>query len=354
MSADSPLDGTISALVVRALVHGARVAGVDLATLPERTGLPADVFDSRVLTDPDARLPARVAVRLWQTLPALTGRPHFGLWLSEAMSHAPLTVAAWFILSSASVEEGLERALAFQRLLHDRASSSLERDGQATTYVHQIGDAGFRAPSAAIEFGFAELVRMVRRATGRAVVPSRVTFQHAAPPAFDEHRRHFGDRIEFGAACDALSFDRATLELPVVTADPALRELVQAHATRLLAALPDDTSWTGRVRRVLGADLARGVPSLEEVARALALPTRTLQRRLKEEGTTFEDVSDDLRRSLAERYLAERRLGIQETAFLLGYADVSAFYRAFGRWTGLSPAVFIARASDVSASRGDD
>jgi len=353
MSLDTPLDGTISALVVRALVHGARVAGIDVVTLPERAGLPGDVLDPNVLADPDARLPARIAVRLWQTLPALTGRPNFGLWLSETMSHAPLTVAAWFILSCASVEEGLERALAFQRLLHDRASSSLERDEQETTYVHQVGEGGFRAPSAAIEFGFAELVRLVRRATGRAVLPSRVCLQHAPPQKLDDHRRHFGDRLEFGAARDTLSFDRATLELPVVTADPALGELVQAHALTLLAALPDETSWATRVRRVLGANLARGLPSVDEVARALALPTRTLQRRLQEEGTSFEDVSDDLRRRLAERYLTEQRFGIQQTAFLLGYSDVSAFYRAFARWTGLSPAAFVARASQEEAADGE-
>lgn len=340
MSTDSPLDGTISALVVRALVHGARLSGVELPALLEHAGFAAGTLDPEKLGDPDARLPARVAVRLWEILPNLTARPHFGLWLAEKTSDQPLTVASWFILSSPSVAEGLTRAVTFQRLLHERASGELVHSERATTYVHRVGDASFRAPSAAIEFGFAQLVLLVRRATGRAVLPARVAFQHAPPAALDEHRRFFGTTIAFNAEEDAISFDRATCDSSVLGADPALGELVHAHARKLLEELPVATSWTARVARAFGADLSRGTPGLEQVAAALAVPTRSLQRRLQEEGTTFEDVADGVRRKLAERYLRERRIGIQETAFLLGYSDVSAFHRAFSRWTGMSPARF--------------
>jgi AraC-like DNA-binding protein len=337
MSADSPLDGTVSVLVLRALLHGARVAGIEPRALFARAGLPLEALDPKKLSDPDARVPARIAVRLWELLPEASARPHFGLWLAEQVKDAPLTVASWFILSSSSVELGLSRTLAFQRLLHDQANGMLEQTDEQTTYVHRVGDAGFRAPPAAIEFGFAQLVLLVRRATGRPVVPSRIAFQHASPENSAEHRRFFGASPVFNAARDELAFDRVTRELPVVSADPALGELVQAHAERLLAELPSVTTWASRVLRALGTDLSQGNVGVDQVARALSVPTRTLQRRLQEEGTSFEDVADRLKRDLAERYLCDRRLGIQETAFLLGYSDVSAFHRAFSRWTGMSP-----------------
>lgn len=148
MSAESPLDGTISVLVVRALLHGARLGGIEPGVLVTRAGLPAEAFDHKKLADPDARLPARVAVRLWELLPELTARPDFGLWLAEQVKDAPLTVAAWFILSSASVEEGLHRMLAYQRLLHDQASGELSRAEHETTYVHRVGDASPRRTAA--------------------------------------------------------------------------------------------------------------------------------------------------------------------------------------------------------------
>ena len=334
---DSPLDGTISSLVVRALLAGALHHGVDLHVLEERCGFVPNTLDPKRVEDPDERLPARVAFRLWQVLPELVQDPTFGLWLAERTARTPLTAASWFIVSSSSVEQGLARAVEFQRLLHDRANGELRRGERETVYVHRVGDATFRAPSAAIEYGFAQLVLLVRRATGKDVVPSRVRFQHARPHEIEHHRRLFGTNLDFNAERDELAFDRSTCELPVLSADPALSELVTAHARTLLERLPEAKSWTARVQSVLGRELPRTTPTIDDVASALSVAKRTLQRRLKDEGTSFEDVADGLRRSLAERYLSERRLAVQETAFLLGYSDVSAFQRAFLRWTGLSP-----------------
>jgi len=335
--ADSALDGTISALVVRALLLAAAEHRLDVGELEVRAGFAAGTLDAKNVADPDARLPARVAVRLWQVLPELTKNPGLGLWLAERLADAPLTVASWFILSSPSVDAGLARAFEFQRLLHDRANAELVQGEHETTYVHRIGEAGFRAPSAAIEFGLAQLVHLVRRATGKPVVPSRVRLQHARPADVALHTRVFGPGIEFGASEDALSFDRAACELPVVSADPALGELVLAHARTLLARLSEVASWTARVESVLAKELPHVAPNIDSAASALAVAKRTLQRRLRDEGTSFEAVADAFRRTLAERYLKEQRLGVQETAFLLGYSEVSAFQRAFVRWTGLSP-----------------
>jgi AraC-like DNA-binding protein len=334
---DSPLDGTISALVVRALLLGAKLQGIDASALERHANLAPGTLDPANVADPDARLPARVAVRLWQILPELTQTPAFGLWLAERSADAPITVAAWFILSSPDVDAGLARAVQFQRLLHDHASGELVRDGEETRYVHRIGDATFRAPSPAIEFGFAQLVLLVRRATGQPVVPSEVAFQHARPTDTAQHRRLFGENVRFGAERDELAFDRRTRKLAVVSADAALGELVHAHARALLSRLPEVASFAARVRRVLVERLPDAAPNIDAVASALSLAKRTLQRRLKDEGTSFDAVADDVRRSLAERYLKEQRLGVQETAFLLGYSEVSAFQRAFVRWTGVSP-----------------
>ena len=334
---DSPLDATISVLVVRALLAGASLADIDRGALEQHAGFTRGTLDPASLVDPDARLPARVAVRLWQVLPELTQNPAFGLWLAERTADAPLTVAAWFILSSPSVEEGLARAVQFQRLLHERANGELVREAHETRYVHRVGDATFRAPSPAIEFGFAQIVLLVRRATGRPVVPSRVKFQHARPGELALYRRLFGENLRFGAESDELAFERATCELPVVSADPALGELVHAHARALLERLPEVATFSARVRRLLAERLPDAAPSIDATAAALAVAKRTLQRRLKDEGTSFDAIADEVRRSLAERYLREQRLGVQETAFLLGYSEVSAFQRAFLRWTGVSP-----------------
>jgi AraC-like DNA-binding protein len=338
--APNPTDGSISVLVVRALLAGAANRGLNPVTVAERAGLPEAVLAPENLADPDARLPARIAIRLWEVLPALTCVEHFGLWLAQLVGAAPVSTAGWFILSSKTLDEGLERAIRFQRLLHDQSKSELRRSEAELCYVHRIGDAAFRAPYHAIEFGFAQALLLVRRATGKPLFPRRVQFRHAAPQNLQKHREIFGSGLHFDAETDELAFDSATCQAPVVTRDEALNELVLAHARSLLAKLPQESAWSGRVRAVIAEQLPQRVPSIDEVAQALSLTRRTLQRRLADEGTHFEAISDDLRHHLAAHYLRERHLSAQETAFLLGYSDVSAFHRAFARWTGVSPARF--------------
>ena len=344
----TPADGSISVLILRALLVGAAASGIDARRLGEQAALPSGSLDPALLADPDARVPGHVALRLWEALPKLSQRETFGLWLSELVGAAPLTAAAWFISSSPTIGEGLERAIRFQRLLHDQAASELSRGPQGMTYLHRIGDATFRAPRHAIEFGFAQLVHLVRRATGQPITPAWVEFQHAAPSDRSHHARLFGPEIRFNSSSDRLHFDQKTCELPSLVADPALGELVMAHARALLARLPEDRSVAAQVRRALAAELPGKLLGVDAVAASLSLSKRTLQRRLRDEGTSFDEIADELRRHLSERYLGEQRFSVQETAFLLGYSDVSAFHRAFSRWTGRSPARF--READSSSS----
>ena len=91
------------------------------------------------------------------------------------------------------------------------------------------------------------------------------------------------------------------------------------------------------MRSLIARDLAGGDASIDQVAKALSLSPRTLGRRLEEEGTTFKDVREDLRRRLALQYVGGQDLGLSEIAFLLGFSDAAAFHRAFKRWTGQTP-----------------
>ncbi len=117
-----------------------------------------------------------------------------------------------------------------------------------------------------------------------------------------------------------------------------MRDALERHARELLAEADAGAPISLKVREILAGELGKGEPSVEVVAKKLALTARTLQRRLRDERTTFQSVVDGLRADLAARYLRDPTLGISEVAFLLGYADASAFARAHKRWTGRAPA----------------
>lgn len=344
----------MSVHVLRALVFGAQARGIGAAALCEGAGVPRELVAPEVLGDPDARVPARHVVRLWEFLPRTLGDESFGLTLSALAAGAPLSVGWWIVWSSPTLREGLIQGVRYQRLLHDQARSELLWTAQEGIYRHRIGALPQRAPRHAIEFGFATFARFARRATGRDVTPSRVSFQHAAPRDLAPHRAVFGSGLQFGGDHDELVYDSAALDLPLLTADASLREVVEAHARQLLARFPDERSLDARLRAAICDELKLGRLSLERVATRVGLPPRTLQRRLKADGASFASLCDDLRHELARGYLRDGRFSIQETAFMLGFSDVSAFHRAFVRWTGITPRAFQVDAGATGRGRGPD
>jgi AraC-like DNA-binding protein len=148
--------------------------------------------------------------------------------------------------------------------------------------------------------------------------------------------------MRFGQPAHRLVFDAAILDLPLVNADPAAMQLARAQCDRELAALAETGSIVGRVRAALatGKDGTAAFGSLESVARRLGASTRTLKRRLAEQGTSFTEILGAARRQRALLLLDDRRLGIGEIADRLGYSDVANFTRAFRRWTGKTPAAY--------------
>lgn len=172
--------------------------------------------------------------------------------------------------------------------------------------------------------------------TGARVRPLRVRLKHAAPRDTARHREWFGPRLEFSASEDELVLARADLDRTALAPDPTLSRIVQAHADAALARLPDRGDLRARVRALILELLAEGTPTIETLTARLGFSRRTLQRHLEGLGTTFAKELDGARHALALGYLADR-VSVQDTAFLLGFSDVSAFHRAFQRWTGQTP-----------------
>jgi AraC-like DNA-binding protein len=178
-----------------------------------------------------------------------------------------------------------------------------------------------------------------RLATGAAAHPlAMVVFPHRAPRRGEDlHRSVFACDVVFGGSAGALRFAAGWLDRPLASADPALFELVRPHVERLVAQRMSQESVADAARRCLLESLEREPPTVDLVARRLCVSKRTLQRKLWQDGLTFKELYDDVRRTAAERYIASGRMTISEAARRLGFSDVSTFSRAFRRWTGDPP-----------------
>lgn len=182
----------------------------------------------------------------------------------------------------------------------------------------------------------AEIVTGIRLLSASEVSPRVVRFSHPPPGDLGEHRALLRCPLEFGAEHTEIELDDATLDTPLPLASEAYCAVFERQVERALERLPCESGSPDDVRAAARATLAGGECSLASTARALGTSARTLQRRLRERGTTFAELVDSVRREMALEYL-RKRVSVHEIAFLLGYAEPSAFHHAFKRWTGMTP-----------------
>ena len=189
-----------------------------------------------------------------------------------------------------------------------------------------------------IEAWTTAIVRCCRQITARELQPAAVCIMHPRIDESGEMDTFFGSAVQFGADKDEITFPGDVAKLPVVNADRYLNRLIVGFFDSALARRKRRSRAVGaEVENAIAALLPHGPPRLEDVARKLRVSPRTLRRRLAAENITFARILDKARFALARQYLAERDLSISRIAWLLGYAEVSAFSHAFRRWTGRAP-----------------
>lgn len=171
----------------------------------------------------------------------------------------------------------------------------------------------------------------------RRIPLAGVEYRCAAPAHAGEVDRLFQAKVAFDRERYRLWFDARWLDLPQVQNTQSLREFLQQAPANLLVKYRDRTSVTDRIRRLLRSRLHGELPSLDEVARTLAMTPQTLSRRLREEGQGFQALKDDLRRDTAIELLQRPDLTLLDIAAQLGFSEASTFHRAFKKWTGVAP-----------------
>ena len=306
-------------------------AGMDREEIERRLEI-----EPGALGDPERRLPASSLSRIWDLAAETLGDPWLGLHLARGASRESYDVFSFIACASADLGEALDRIRRYVRLLTDAAHYELERTGDDAWWCYRIpGPATVQRR--AEEFGLAVSCTYSRLWLEDGFRPSEVLFRHPAPADPTPLEEYFEAPVRFDAELCGFRFDAAYLETPLRTADPNLVALLERFAEEALAALPEPGRYAGRVRRLLVEALPDGDTSLAGFASAMALSERSLQRHLREEGTSHEQLLEEVRRELAIRYLADPNLTASEVAYLVGYSETGPFFRAFKRWTGRRP-----------------
>ncbi len=181
----------------------------------------------------------------------------------------------------------------------------------------------------------------VRWLIGRDDLSFDVSFEGPSSGRVDDYRRLFGGSVRFESETHCLWGDGAWLGWPLKSSDPGSHGMLQRQAAQQLAQLSRrEERFVDHLQALIHEHLSTGRATLEDLAREMKLPTRTLQRRLESEGLNLRMLIDQVRRARAEKWLRETAMPLVDIAAALGFADHASFNRAFKRWTGCSPGAF--------------
>lgn len=233
------------------------------------------------------------------------------------------------------------RAERYWRLLTTVAEYEVRPDGENAYFMlHRQGERrlGLRLSN---EATLASVVSIIREVSPAPFSPLEAHLKHPAPPDTGAHAAFFGCPLIFGSEMDALLIPGQALNRGNRLGDEGLsRFMVQHLDAELKKRVADDWTLERMVRGAVAQSLSDGVPRAAEVARRLGMSERTLQRRLNEDGLSFQQIAEAARRELAEGLLAQSDYSLAEVAFLTGFSEQSAFSRAFKRWSDQTPAAF--------------
>jgi len=303
--------------------------GYDVDALLASSGLHRSTVE-----DPDAYIPSSVCAGILAGAQRQRRTINLPLRLAVETPIGTNPLLDYLIVSSDSVGEGLRQLGRYLRIVNPAVDIHLdERENPIRVVVESHGD------PFGVEFTIALSVIRFRQETDGELQVAHVSFSHEPEDAI-EFARVLGCPIRARASWSGWAMSRAALDIPLRRRDPALRKWLERQAADILARHPIKQGPVFEVRRLLATRVPDDDARIETVARRLALTPRTLQRRLAEEGTSYEALRDATRRQAAETFLADPMLSIAEVACLLGYAEPTAFHRAFKRWHGTTPQAF--------------
>ena len=344
---------TIAAGYPKAMLEFAVSRGADRRTLLARSGIEAAALDEQ-----DNRVPLPAYVALIRAAIDLCKEPALALQFGETVRMQDISIVGLICEAAETTAEVGAQLNRYARLVVDASgggSSDVvrgvrDKDGM---WMEGVGDL-FREPLLT-EAEFARLVWNTRAmfaslpAFQAMRFPMEVHFTHEEPAYRAEYDRVFAAPLVFGSGRNALLIDERFLSLRQPPTNRYVFGVLSRRADAMLKELEASKSVAARVESLLMPILHTGDASMDKIAARMGLGRRTLLRKLKAEGTTFEKTLDELRRKLALHYLGGRKVSVNETAYLVGFSDPAAFSRAFKRWTGSSPRTLRASNSEAQA-----
>lgn len=301
-------------------------------------------LDEAILSSPELEIPLHKYVALWEQL-GRAESPSIGLEVGIQARSSDYGLYGHAARSAPTMAQALRVLSHFIAVLMQGTRVALDVTDDSVSISYQIADPLIINRRQDAEFTAASGLSMIREfAQQPTLCPLRADFEHAAPDDLSVYQQVLGCPVLFNQPDNRLYYSPDLLDVPVKTADSRLFQLLSPLLEEQLAARESDTDMLAQLRFQIASHLSTHDFSIERIADSMNIGVRTLQRRLAEYELDYSQLVEDVRRPLAENYVAHSGQSFTDIALSLGYSEASAFSRAFRRWTALSPREFRQRA----------
>ena len=330
--------GTASVAALRQYVRYADAKGIAVDPLFEKAGLKPEILDSD-----EGRIDGEQLQAFIHLLAEHTGNPVLGLETGDYVQPGSYSVLGYITMSCATLGEAVTRIAPYEKLVGDMGTTRLKMKGDSATLIWTCNFTDSVVWPQVVDNVFASWINYARwLADSTDATPLEVRLKRPSPGP--EHEKAYALRwqcpVQFDAEEDSVTFAQTLLATRLRQPDPLLRKTLEAHALSQLALLDTDTDLTSKVKQSIQKQLAEGITRQDMVAEDLGMTSRTLQRKLSQEGVSYQKLLVEVRQQMAEDYLQNTDMSIPDIALRLGYSETTSFHRKFKAATGKTPGDF--------------
>jgi AraC-like DNA-binding protein len=295
-------------------------------------------LDLKLAEDPNARLPYAKVERLWQEAITLLTDPNIGFKAAELWHPSSAGALSYAWLTSASLRDAFERLVRYIRVTTDAIECHTEESEHHFSFFHAFTSEATYIPEL-VDFHLATIMNLCRKNYGASLNPVTVNISRSAPKDSGTYFAFFRCPVHFDSPQDSLTFTKKVIDERLGSGNPMLAQLHDQFMIKYLANLDAD-NIIERIKSIIIEQLPSGNVTDNSVANALNMSRRTIHRRLQQEGTTFRVILNEVRGELADQYIQDSSLNLNEISYLLGFSEMSSFSRAFKRWKGAPPSSY--------------
>jgi len=324
---------TASVNLINILLKFVADSGKDPYKICEAAGIDPDSLE-----DTESRVHAKKVFAVWSEAQHQMNDSNFGLHIGETMKgYAGGSLLFSVMMNSPTVGEAFEKFCRYHSLMNDAIQPKISMKGEYACLSWEVENPRFKPSRHISEALLSFFNTLLNFLTEKHCKPVEVHFTHGQPEKIDEHERVFKAPVLFRQRYNQLVVNKAILLRPVFMASPRLLKVLERYAVEIMHNVYFSNSLAFRVIQLIGTKVQGEKPAIGTIARELSVSVRNLQNKLKEEGTSYQQLLDYARKEMAMKYLEDPEITLCDIAFLIGFSEQSAFNHAFKRWTGSTP-----------------